>query len=138
MLPSPVFITPREMKKAHSTSQTSGSLYPLSASAGVIVPVTAMAQTPKSTTAPAGAGRIEPTMVAMKMASSHHDLSLMPSGAPAAFLAGAIATTTSQRHHTRGGPSVGGVVRTPAPSAGSSEAAAELASAPASGGVALM
>ena len=41
----PVFTTPREMKNAHSTSQTIGSAYPPSARAGGSVPVTGFVST---------------------------------------------------------------------------------------------
>jgi len=58
-----------------------GSGYPPSACAGVRVPVTASAATPRKTIAPAGTGRtIEPTMVPRKIARSRQDLALMPSG----------------------------------------------------------
>ena len=90
--PSPVFTTPREMKNAHSTSQTSGSAYPPSACAGAIVPVSATAATPTSTIAPPGIGRtIDPTMVPRKIARSRHALGVIPSGTGASRTAETVA-----------------------------------------------
>src|SRR5687768_10117263 len=102
--PRPVLSTPRAMKNAQSTSQTMGSAYPRSESTGVMVPVTAIAQTPRNTTAPAESGwTIEPTIVAAKIANSRHEVSVMPSGAPKARIMRAVANTAAQRHITKGG-----------------------------------
>jgi len=69
--PRPVLVTAREIMNAQRTNQTIGSAYPRRASSGVMVPVIAIAHTPKKITAPMGAGRtIDPTMVARKMASN--------------------------------------------------------------------
>ena len=53
-----------------------------------MVPVNAMAATPRNTIAPAGIGRtIDPTMVPRKIASSRHDLTVIPSGTGARRIA---------------------------------------------------
>src|SRR4029079_14674822 len=80
--PRPVLMMAREMKNAQSTIQTMGSAYPLRASTGVMVPVSAIAQTPKRTMELAGAGRtMEPTIVAMKMARRRQEAAVIPVGA---------------------------------------------------------
>ena len=96
--PSPVLSTPRDMKKAQSTSQTSGSAYPESASRGVIVFVMASAATPRKTTAPAGTGRtIDPTIVAVKIAKRCHDSGVIPEGTGIARIMSAELATITQR-----------------------------------------
>src|SRR5688572_463674 len=115
--PSPVLSTPRAMKNAHKTSQTIGSAYPRSDSAGVIVPVTAIAQTPRNTTAPAESGcTMDPTIVAEKMAKSRHEEAVIPSGGPNARMMRAVANTAAQRQISSGG------VDGPAGSPGTGEA----------------
>lgn len=86
------------MKKAHSTSQTMGSAKPARAWRGVITLKSAMAQTPRKTTAPGGMGRaIDPTIVAVKMASSRHDSTVMPLGRGMARTKAAAPSTANHR-----------------------------------------
>src|SRR6187399_2708288 len=69
-----------------------------------MVPVAAIAHTPRNTTAPAESGwTIEPTMVAAKIANNRHEATVMPSGAPKARIMRAVANTAAQRHITPGG-----------------------------------
>src|SRR5687767_2758118 len=117
--PSPVLSTPRAMKNAHSTSQTMGSAYPRSDSAGVIVPVTAMAQTPRNTMAPAESGcTMDPMIVAAKIANSRHEVAVMPSGGPNARITPAVANTAAQRQIRSGGVEGCGSPGTPGAAAG--------------------
>src|SRR3972149_4338978 len=55
--PSPDLMSARDRKKAQSTSQTMGSAKPARASRGVMTLNSAMAQTPRKTTAPGAMGR---------------------------------------------------------------------------------
>ena len=69
-----------------------------------MVPVTAIAQTPRNTTAPADSGwTIEPTIVAAKIAKSRHDAWVMPSGGPNQRMTSAMANTATQRQIRAGG-----------------------------------
>src|SRR6185437_1340587 len=96
--PSPVLRIPRERKNAQSTSQTIGSEYPLSDFAGESVFVSAIVETPRKTTAPAGTGRtIEPTIVAVKIARRRHDSGVIPAGTGNSSTKTADPTTASQR-----------------------------------------
>src|SRR6478735_5962787 len=68
--PSPVLMTPREMKNATTISQIVVFENPDSASAGSSTPVTTVATRPTIVTAPIGSGRaMTPTMVATKIAN---------------------------------------------------------------------
>src|SRR5688572_22945539 len=96
--PRPVFRTPRAMKNAHNTIQTMGSAYPRSDSAGVNVRVTAIATTPRKTTAPAESGcTMDPTIVAAKIANSRQETVEIPSGAPNERMMNAVPKTAAQR-----------------------------------------
>ena len=81
LFPKPVLIKPLERKKAQTINQMVPLPKPINASPVLRTPVTAQNVRSKKATAPMEIGcRINPAMVAIKMANRCHALGVKPSG----------------------------------------------------------